>query len=246
MTAKDPVPIKPDFNPGGARWCEEHGRAECTKRRRRGQGVCHKDAIRGTDACTHHAGRSFEVASALGEARIDAWNAIGQGAKTIDPATAVLGVLQMTWLRLAAYGQLLKRQVERDRAIEAEQSPDDPEMFGFGEEVKVAKGTEGLIGYSIGAAGKDGTLYRQSEQVRALVMLEGTERDRVIKYAKTAHDMGISTRMTELAEQWGDLVAVRVTQMFDDLQLTPEQQALVPAVVQRHLGSLDMSAGQDD
>lgn len=248
MTRVDPPPMRPEFNPGNARWCEEHGRMECTKQRRRGMGTCHKQAIRGTNSCKNHAGLSTAHAMAIGEAKIDAWNAIGSGARTIDPSMAVLGVLQMSWLRLAAYGRLLKSQVVQDRLeIEATADPDDPEMFGaeFGDDpatvVEAAPGTEGLIGYSIGAAGKDGTLYRQSEQVRALVILEGQERDRVVKYAKTAHDMGISTRMTELAEAWGDLVAARVTLMFDDLQLSPAQKALIPSVVERHLGSLDMS-----
>lgn len=250
--------MRPDFNPGNARWCETHGRMECTKQRRRQAGLCHKQAIRGTNSCTNHAGISTAHAMAVGEAKIDAWNAIGAGARTIDPSMAVLGVLQMSWLRLHAYARLLKgqaaleRQEAEDRyAIEAAESgalsgtieggPRYGGAGGFGEEIEVQPGTEGIIGYSIGSAGKEGTLFRQSEQIRALVVLEGQERDRVVKYAKTAHDMGISTRMTELAEAWGDRVASRVTLMFDDLDLTPAQKALIPVVVERHLSSLDMS-----
>jgi hypothetical protein len=142
---------------------------------------------------------------------------------------AVLGVLQMTWLRLGAYSELLRRQVAAEgEVIEAE--PFDPE----GE-----PSTSGLIGYRYGAAGKEGRIYAQSEEMRALVTLESAERDRVVKYSKTAHDMGISERLTSLAERWGDVVAGRITALLGDLNLNAEQQAVVPELIVRHLGSID-------
>lgn len=237
---------------------------ECTKKRRREAGDCHQMATVGTNSCKHHSGVRYEQHRAMGAARVDAWNAIGEGAATIDPSMVVLGVLQMTWLRLAAYGQLLKSQVTRDveqqREVLLAQDPDDPTLFGDlagGEaedgregdagpvtEVQVAPGTAGLIGYTMGAAGKDGFLYRQSEQVRALVMLEAAERDRAVKYAKTAHDMGISSRITALAERWGDVVAGRISEMLSELQLTEEQQQLVPELIAKHLASIDMAADE--
>jgi len=100
--------------------------------------------------------------------------------------------------------------------------------------------TNGLIGYRYGMGGKEGILYQQSEEVRALVRLEAEERDRVVKYAKVAHDMGISERITSLAERWGDVVAGRVVNLLDALQLTPEQLALVPDLLALHLGSIDL------
>src|SRR5690606_25639893 len=102
--------------------------------------------------------------------------------------------------------------------------------------------TSGLIGYRYGSAGKDGRIYAQSEEVRALVALESAERDRVVKYSKTADDMGIFERLTSLAERWGDLVAGRISAMLADLNLTPEQQARVPALLNAHLGSIDVGA----
>ncbi len=163
---------------------------------------------------------------------ITAWNAMG-AAPNIDYRMAVLGVLQMTWLRLGAYSELLRRQVATEGdGIEAE--PFDPDEGG--------PRTSGLIGYRYGAAGKDGRIYAQSEEVRALVALESAERDRVVKFAKTAHDMGISERLTSLAERWGDLVAGRITALLADLNLTPEQQAQVPALLDAHLGSIDVGA----
>lgn len=215
--------------PKWGRWCPDHNRAECTKNRSKGRGPCHGPAIRGTDTCQMHSGVTREVAKVQGETRITAWRAIG-GNATIDYRMAVLGVLQMTWLRLAAYGELLRRQVasEGDTASDPAET-DEPQASG-------------LIGYRYGAAGKDGIVYVQSEEVRALVALEAAERDRVVKYAKTAHDMGISDRLTSLAERWGDVVATRISALIADLDLTPEQSARVPELVSRHLGSIDVES----
>lgn len=169
------------------------------------------------------------MAKAQGQAVITAWNAMG-AAPDIDYRMAVLGVLQMTWLRLATYSELLRRQVVAEGEVtEAEIfDPDEGDPK-----------TSGLIGYRYGAAGKDGRIYAQSEEVRALVALESAERDRVVRFAKAAHDMGISERLTSLAERWGDLVAGRISAILGELDLTPEQQARVPVLIQRHLGAID-------
>lgn len=213
---------------GGSRWCVEHNRAECTKNRSKGRGICHSMAIKGTAVCRIHGGKKTEMLKAQGEAAITAWKVTGQA--NIDYRMAVLGVLQMTWLRLATYAELLRRQV----AVEGIEP--DPDGLEAGGEAK----TTGLIGYRYGAAGKDGHIYAQSEEARALVALEAAERDRVVKYAKTAHDMGISDRLTSLAERWGDVVAGRISSMLADLDLTPEQTLKVPALIQRHLGTIDV------
>lgn len=179
-----------------------------------------------------HAGVKGELAKAQGQAVISAWNAVG-GHPNIDYRMAVLGVLQMTWLRLGAYSELLRRQV----ATEGEVT--EPDLYDPDEgEVK----TSGLIGYKYGAAGKDGAIYASSEEVRALVALEAAERDRVVKYSKTAHDMGISERLTSLAERWGDVVAGRIALMLEALDLSPEQQARVPDLISAHLGSIDVES----
>lgn len=159
---------------------------------------------------------------AEGEARITAWSALG-GPPNIDYRLAVLAVLQMTWLRLGAYGGLLRKQV------------------GGGEQITDGLDVTGVVGYRYGMS-NEGEQYVQSEEVRALVALEATERDRVVKYAKAAHDMGISDRLTALAERWGDLVAARITGMFADMDLTPQQSAMLPDLIQRHLGAIDIDA----
>ena len=224
------VVVTQEFNPGNARWCETHNRLECTKHRSKGRGDCHALAIRGLNACTMHSGRKKEVARAIGEARISAWNPYGRAEQPISAPMAVLGVLQMTWLRLGFVTKLLQEQValEGGRA----DNPNDVDE----------PNASGLIGYRYGAAGKDGVVYVQSEEVRALATWEAAERDRIVKYAKTAHDMGISERVTQLAERWGDLVADNVSALLVALDLSPEQAVRVPALIQQHLGSIDLEA----
>ncbi len=223
-----------DNNPGNARWCDPHDRLECVKNRSKGRGPCHGPAIKGLDTCRTHSGYRSPVARAKGEARITAWSALGRptGGQPLDAGMAVLGMLQMTWLRAAAYGELLRQQVVTDE-------PPEPDRDGLQAGASVTD--TGLIGYRYGAAGKDGTIYAVSEEVRALVALEASERDRVVKFAKTAHDMGISDRLTNLAEKWGDVVASRITLILAGLDLTPEQEALIPALIQTHLSSIDMT-----
>lgn len=244
MTRKPPTPIGESFNPGGARWCPIHngGRLECTKNRTKGRGPCHKPAIRGTDACDFHSGKTRAVAHVQGAAQITAWSALGE--VHIDYRMAVMGVLQMTWMRLGAYGELLRRQVEADLPREGE--PRERETYLGEEEMEILKkAPTGLIGHRYGAAGKEGHIYAQSEEVRALVLLEREERDRVVKYAKTAHDMGISQRMTDLAEKWGEIVAGQVSLLLDALHLTAEQSAAAPALIQAYLGAIDTGAVED-
>lgn len=228
--------LGPDNNPGNARWCEDHNRMECVKHRsvRQGGGQCHGPAVRGTDACKTHGGHRLEILKAKGEARITAWSALGKAASgtRIEPGMAVLGMLQMSWLRAAAYGELLRQQVV------SEALNPDPGGIEPGGMVQA----NGLIGYKYGAAGRDGVIYAQSEEVRSLVALESAERDRVVRFSKTAHEMGISERLTSLAEKWGDVVATRITMILAGLELTPEQERLVPGLIQKHLSNIDVSS----
>lgn len=231
-TPRAQPPLNRTNNPGQARWCETHLRLECTRHKIKTGEQCHAQAIRGIDKCRNHCGQAFAVAAAKGEARITAWTAIGQGLH-VDAGMAVLGMLHMSWLRAAAYGELLRQQVMKDKPADPDRDGPDP---GDGLDVS------GLIGHRYGAAGAEGTVFAVSEEVRALVDLEAKERDRVVKFAKTAHDMGISERLTGMAERWGDVVVTRLMLVLDALQLTPAQEAQVPELIQAHLGQIDVGS----
>lgn len=229
MTYKPGGPTNRENNPGHAKWCEEHHRLECVKNKSRDRGLCHAVAIRGTDTCRLHSGARLEVAKIKGEARITAWSAMGKpaGGKSIDAGMAVLGMLHQSWLRAAAYGEMLRQQVtELGEAAGVEPDP--------------SKTTHGLIGWRYGAAGKEGNIFAVGEEIRGLVSLEAAERDRVVRFAKVAHDMGISSRLTSLAERWSDVVITRIMRVMEGLELTPEQEAKVAGLIGEHLGRIDI------
>ncbi len=213
-------------NPGNARWCETHSRLECSKNKH-GMVPCHQIAIRGTDACRLHAGMSRAAAIEVGQASITAWTATGT--PTVDYRLTVLRVLEMSWLRLQAYAKLLESQVVKEGT-----ELDEADGTHATEEVAV----NGLIGWRYGMGGKEGIVYRQTEEVRALVALESAERDRVVRYAKTAHDIGISDRMLDVMTTWTQTHVGRVMALLDALQLTPEQWDRVPRLIEIHFESV--------
>lgn len=218
--------------PGGARWCEEHGQWECTKPRSKGRGECHGVAITGTDACRMHAGVPLDVAKARGAAVITAFSALG-GVPQVDPGYAVLASLHLSWLRLHLYASLLEQQVEEAQGDSAGEFVLSATPGGV-EGQPSAAGVAGLVGHTY-SADKMAGIFASGEAVRALVGLEAQERDRVVKFAKVAHDMGIAEREVRLAESQGQLLATVVRNILGDLALTPEQQGMAAGVIQRRL-----------
>ncbi|MEV0584078.1 hypothetical protein [Nonomuraea sp. NPDC050310] len=74
-------------------------------------------------------------------------------------------------------------------------------------------------------------VLESGETVRGLARLDAEERDRAVRYAKAAHDMGIADREIRLAERQGALLAEAINRILDQLELTSAQRALVPTVV---------------
>lgn len=203
---------KPDPMRGGALWCPTHNRWECTKRCKDGS-PCHGQAITGLDRCRMHAGESGEVAKAKGEA-ITAWSALS-GQPVVSHTEAVLGMLQMSWLRAHLYASLLERQFT-DAQQHDEGAAGGPGGLGGGDP-ELGPGA-GLVGHTHGAV-KDIGIYVTGEAARALTVLEGQERDRVVRYAKTAHDMGIAEAQVRIAEQTGQQLAEVIRRTADALLL---------------------------
>lgn len=67
------------------------------------------------------------------------------------------------------------------------------------------------------------------------VDLYARERKHLVDVCKAAIGAGIEERRVRLAEQQGNLLATVIRRILGDLDLTTEQQALVPEVVPRHL-----------
>jgi hypothetical protein len=199
----------------GAVWCDEHGRWECSKKSKRRPGDrCHASPIRGTAVCRTHGGQRTDVLKARGEA-LSAWRAV-PGRQDVSPAEAVMAMLQMSWARVHVYAGLLEAQLDE---------ADPSRGVGYG---------EGLIGHTFSASPSVG-VYESGEAVRGLAKLEAEERDRCVRYAKTAHDMGIADREIRLAEAQGQMLAGVISRILDALDLTAAQRALVSTVVPREL-----------
>lgn len=217
MAVTDPT-RQPDPTRGGAIWCEQHRQWECTKNRKRG-GVCHGAAITDLDACRMHGGQRADVLKAKGEA-LSAWRAV-PGVQAVSPSEAVMQMLQVSWARFHLYAGLLEQQVtdaqDNDGGLGGSDVPD----LGPG---------AGLIGHTRSGV-KDIGIFATGEAARGLTLLEEKERDRTVRYAKTAHDMGIADREIKLAEQYGALIAGAINRILDALELSPAQRALVPEVV---------------
>lgn len=93
---------------GGAHWCEEHGRNECTRTSKRSQSRCHDIAVLGTDACRTHAGVSLEAQRTKGEANLlVAAAGMRRPEERVHPAVVLLDACQLAYelMQQASEGQ---------------------------------------------------------------------------------------------------------------------------------------------
>lgn len=180
----------------GAAWCEEHDRWECSKDSKRSRSRCHGPAVRGLDRCRMHLGQSRDLARTQGEANLAAWSAeAAGGSSALDPGQVVMDQLRVAVLRADIYGELLRIQIADEDV-------------------------DGLVGPTY-AVGREGTRVETGERVRGLAALEAEWRDRVVRFAKAAHDMGIAERVVELEQQRAELVTGAFLAAIDALGLVP-------------------------
>jgi hypothetical protein len=177
----------------GAIWCETHRRWECASAKKH-----HATAIRGMALCKNCAGTSTEVAKAKGQANLLTWSLLADDdpGPLMDPAGLVLRALRLAVMQFELISARLRLQVEEDDAT-------------------------GLIGPTY-AAGRDGARVETGEDARALVKLKDAALDRVVRYAKTAHDMGIDARRLELEQAQASIVVTAVGLGLDALALGAE------------------------
>lgn len=228
-------PKQPTNPAQGGRWCGQHNRSECTKNRKKG-GDCHNPAISGLDACRMHGGQKGQVLKAKGQA-ITAWDAMS-GDPSVSSSEVVLRVLQMTWLRVNLLSGLLREQFEAEQQARAAAAVSTatagaPGSASAAGSVDVGPGA-GLIGHTVSASPGIGT-YVSGEALRGLAKMEADERERTVKFAKAAHDMGIAEKHLALAETFTQELAGLIQRILDGLDLTPQQWQLVAVVVPREL-----------
>lgn len=216
----DPLSHRDLMKRSGAVWCDDHERWECSRKSKRTQERCHASAIRGTATCKTHAGRSLALTKALGEANLQAWSTehAGTDQAPLDPGRVVLEQLRVAVMRADLYGELLRWQVEVDDEA-------------------------GLVGKSF-AAGRDGARVEMGEQVRGLARLEAEWRDRVVRFAKAAHDMGIAERHVELEQERASLVTAAFRAALGVLELLPADRDLAVRTFLAQLGAGEVVAGE--
>jgi hypothetical protein len=93
------------------------------------------------------------------------------------------------------------------------------------------------------AAGRDGARVETGEQVRALARLEAEWRDRVVRFAKAAHDMGIAERVVELQQATARRLFEAYVASFEVVpELLPAQK---DSMLRAFLAGIGVDVGHD-
>lgn len=152
-------------------------------------------------------------------AELQTW---GLGDATADPGTVLLQLVTQSANRAHFLAGLLEEQYERVEAGEATTTlPARLAVF---------------IGRTF-ALNRNGEPVPVAEAIRALVQLEGEERDRAANFAARAVAAGLAERSVRLAERQGELIADVLRAVLGDpsLGLSESQVAMVPALLRQHL-----------
>lgn len=179
-----------------------------------GGNLCGAPAVAGTDLCTSHSGISRLKHKARGAVVVEVLN-WGLGDTTVDPGEVLLRLVTQSAARAEKYAAVVEQLVaDNDGSLPKALTADSYTVSDTGMPVKTG------------------------EYVRAMARLEAEERDRCAGMATKAIAAGLAERQVRLAEKQGALIAQAIKAILDDLNLTPEQQALVGEVVPRHLRSV--------
>lgn len=204
-------------------------RPKCTKRAHSSGKPCRAFAVAGTDTCRMHAGKPAAQIRAEGAVRLEVQRWTLRDATSgpfRDPAQVMLALVTQSAERVGLYSTLLMQ------AYEATTEPTVPAQVARLDGVFATGGVGALVGYKMGAT-KDGDLYVQEEAIRALVLLEGQERDRCASFATKAIAAGLAERQVKLAEQYGQMMYALMVRSADRAGLAgAERAALVGAVLE--------------
>lgn len=209
----DPDAMRHDPD-GSGRWCEEHGRWECSHSRSRGRGPCHGSRKLGTDGCRMHAGR-------------------GQGVKNLAAWEAKRHPLAVEPLDMAP-GHVLLWRVQHLAAMVASV---DSIVAGL-EAEQVVWGRERSVDRQGGEFPGTETVW--AAKLNTWVQYHASL-DRALRDACTAAlAANVDERMVRIAEAQGAAIVQLLQAVFADpqLALTPAQRAVLPQVVPRHLRAI--------
>lgn len=191
------------------RGCQAHKKAA------RGGGPCLATPVPGGTVCKWHGGNSPRAQAAATQrlATIAAAEQVARLGVRVDvhPAEALIDLVHWTAGEVAYW---------RTQVVIIEE--------GGGREALTWGVTKEKSG------GDDFATTQEAKPHIAYVMLRDAS-DRLAQYAAAALKAGVDERRVKLAEQQGALVADVIKGVLAALNLTPEQQALVPTIVPQQL-----------
>lgn len=97
------------------RWCDQHGRHECTRPRKNGRGPCHGTPVTGSDKCRMHLGEAAAPVIAAAKLEQEAARLLYQ--RDAAPVTDPLSALQKLAGRAAAWEDIIGEKVNELRSI---------------------------------------------------------------------------------------------------------------------------------
>jgi len=193
---------------------QPHDPKRCKAHRKTDGIQCGCHPIQGGDVCNKHGGSAGQVRKAATR-RVVEKRALAELAAfgvpiEVDPRDAALQEVWRSAGRVAYYEQRVKEIEAADR---------DALVWGVTEEAEIRASEFG------------GTNTKREAKPNIWLELEFRERKHFRDAYKTAHDMGVEDRQNDLAELFGKQMFALMSAAFDALQLTPEQQALIPAAM---------------
>lgn len=206
----------------GARWCDEHNRAECKHHRTDGD-WCHQHSlIAGLGACKHHAGLGLDQAREQG--RVNLARLYQSEPLDVDPA----GVLLFEMRASAAHVQDLREQVA---ALAHQPGPDG--VAGSGLWWALVSQTE-----------RDGITERVLKAGPNVVLRAyELEREHLVRAAAAAHTAGAQAEQVDVAKAVGGSITRLLDAAFEVLELTEHQRRLIPVRMPDVLRTWDPAAG---
>lgn len=196
----------------------------CTARNSRGE-RCRRRPINGGTVCATHGGRAPQVVAAAAR-RLEAAaaselvarslaEAFGDSVPEVDPAEAMLSAVSWKYSEVVFLRQKVAGLKEKEM------------VWG---KTRVKTG---------------GDDYGTTKEARANIWWQmlRTAEEQLVRFAAAARSAGCDERRVRLAEQQGLMLASVVRRILDRLQLTEEQQGLVPVVVPEELRAIEGGQG---
>jgi hypothetical protein len=185
------------------RWCAQHKRHECTKKRSKGRGTCHSPRVRGTDRCRMHFGAGKDQVLAAKLVREPTYG-------TPVQVSAEDALLHELW-RTAGHVRWLGQKVE---------------------ELELAALTFGVTSETErGWGDMPGVERVHGAKPHVLLDLYFRERKHLTFVAQTIIGAGLADRLIRAAETQGAQWAKVIRVCLERLHIPPEYLADVPVVV---------------